>query len=173
MAVQYIGEIKLVAFEFAPEGWALCNGQLLPIAQNDALYNLIGTTYGGDGQTTFALPNLQSRVPVHQGTGTGLSPYIMGQQTGVETVALTTSQIPSHNHAIGCNSAGGNAASPVNNVPATESTGTSLDYNTAANGSMSGAMVGSTGGGATHTNIQPVLCLNFIIALQGTYPSQG
>jgi microcystin-dependent protein len=175
MSEQYLGEIRMFGFQFAPEGWAMCNGQTLAISQNTALFSLLGTTYGGNGTTTFQLPNLQSRVPIHQGQGTGLSPYVMGQIQGAENVALSIQQIPSHNHSLNCNTGGGNAASPQSNFPAVESTGTSLDYNTAA---TSGATMNPTalslvGGGQPHTNIQPYLCVNFCIAMQGIFPSRN
>jgi microcystin-dependent protein len=174
MSEPFLGEIRMFAFNFAPKGWAQCNGQLLPINQNTALFALLGTTYGGDGQTTFALPNLQSRVPIHQGQGGGLSSYIMGEPTGVETVALTASQMPVHTHLVQCNTGGGNQASPSGNLPAVESTGTSLDYsNTAANATMNATMNQNAGGGVPHTNIQPVLCVNFCIAMSGIFPSRS
>jgi microcystin-dependent protein len=174
MSDPFVGEIRMFAFNFAPVSWALCNGQLLPINQNQALFSLLGTTYGGDGVTTFALPNLQSRVPVHMGSGTGLSTYILGETMGTENVTLTSSQMPVHNHSVQCSSAGGNQASPANGYPAVESTGTSQDYTTAPpDSTMNSAVVTPTGGGQSHTNIQPVLCLNFCIALTGIFPSRN
>jgi microcystin-dependent protein len=174
MAEPFVGEIRMFAFNFAPLGWALCNGQTLPISQNTALFSLLGTTFGGNGTSNFNLPNLQSRVPVHQGQGSSLSPYVIGEVTGAETVTLTSSQIPAHSHSVACSTAGGSQASPANGVPAVESTGTSLDYtNAAPNSTMSAGMIGNTGTGAAHPNIQPVLCLNFCIALQGIFPSQN
>ena len=152
----------------------MCNGQILPINQNAALFALLGTTYGGDGQTTFALPNLQSRVAIHQGQGIGLSPYVMGQVSGSESVTLQTTQIPAHSHLLQCNTGGGNQPSPSGNLPAVESTGTSLDYSSAgANGTMAANMVENQGGGQPHNNIQPYLCVNFCIALQGIFPSRN
>src|ERR1700679_1160943 len=136
----------MVGFNFAPIGWALCNGQLLPISQNTALFSLLGTYYGGDGVTTFALPNLQSRVAIHQGQGTGLSPYVIGQNGGTENVTLVSQQMPQHNHTVGCSIAGGSHASPASGVPAVESTGTSLDYASASDGSnMNASMIGYAG----------------------------
>ncbi|HEY3913665.1 MAG TPA: tail fiber protein [Verrucomicrobiae bacterium] len=173
MSQPFLGEIRMFAFNFAPRDWAVCNGQTLSISQYSALFALIGTTYGGNGTTTFQLPNLQSRVPIHQGQGLGLSPYVMGQIQGAETVILTTPQIPSHNHPVNCNTGGGNAASPQNNYPAVESTGTSSDYNTASNGAMASGMVGFTGTNQAHTNIQPYLCVNFCIAIVGIFPSRN
>jgi microcystin-dependent protein len=174
MSEPFLGEIRMVGFNFAPQGWALCNGQLLPITQNTALFSLLGTFYGGDGRTTFALPDLQSRVAVHQGQGIGLSPYVIGQNGGTEYVTLTAGQMPNHNHPVNCVGNGGNQASPTGNLPAIESTGTSLDYSNASGGAaMNPAMIGATGGGQPHPNLQPYLVVNFIIALQGIYPSRN
>lgn len=175
MSEPFLGEIRMFGFQFAPEGWAMCNGQTLSISQNTALFSLLGTMYGGNGTTTFQLPNLQSRVPIHQGQGPGLSSYVMGQSSGAETVTLTSSEIPSHNHLLNCNTAGGNAASPQNSYPAVESTGTSLDYNTAATSgaTMNAGAIALTGGGEAHTNIQPYLCVNFCIAMEGVFPSRN
>src|SRR5579871_6110761 len=116
MSQPYVGEIRLVGFNFAPVGWALCNGQLLPISQNPTLFQLIGTTYGGDGQSTFALPQLQGRVPIHQGQGSGLSSYVLGQLSGSETVTLTTQQIPAHNHPLLAVPYGTVTSDPTNNL---------------------------------------------------------
>jgi microcystin-dependent protein len=174
MAEQYLGEIRMFAGNFAISGWALCNGQLLSISQNQALFAILGTTYGGDGVNNFALPDLQGRVPIHMGQGAGLSPYVLGEETGVETVTLTASQMPVHTHLVQCNTGGGNQASPSGGLPAVESTGTSLDYSTVAgNATMNPAMNQNAGGDQPHTNIQPVLCVNFLIALEGIFPSRG
>jgi microcystin-dependent protein len=173
MSDPYLGEIRIFPFNFAPVGWSQCNGQVLQISQYTALFSLIGTYYGGDGVSTFALPDLRSRVPIHTGQGTNLSSYTIGETTGVETVALTASQMPVHSHAVQCNTGGGNQAGPSGNLPAVESTGTSLNYsNAGANATMNGAMNQNAGGGAAHTNIQPVLCLNFCIAMEGVFPSR-
>src|SRR5690242_20599428 len=121
MAQPYVGEIRMFAGNFAPAGWMLCEGQTLPISENETLFQLIGTTYGGDGETTFNLPDMQGRIPIHQGTGGGLSTYVIGQKAGVETVTLTTSQIPQHNHQALANNTGANATTPaVNTILATE-----------------------------------------------------
>jgi microcystin-dependent protein len=173
MAEPFLGEIRMFGFNFAPSGWAMCNGQLLPISQNTALFALIGTFYGGNGTTTFALPNLQSSVPIHLGQGPGLSPYVIGQIGGYETITLTQGQMPQHTHVVQCNSAGGNQASPAGNFPAVESTGTSLDYSNSAGSQMSTAMNSNAGGGQAHSNIQPFLVVNFCIALQGIFPSRN
>jgi microcystin-dependent protein len=173
MAEPFLVEIRMFGFNFAPSGWAMCNGQLLAISQNTALFSLLGTFYGGNGTTTFALPNLQSCVAIHQGQGTGLSPYTIGQTGGTETVTLLQGQIPAHNHQVQCNISGGTQASPAGGYPAVESTGTSLDYSTAATGTMNSAMIEPIGGSQPHTNIQPFLCVNFCIALQGIFPSRN
>ena len=173
MAEPYLGEIRMFAFTFAPEGWALCNGQLLSISQNTALFALVGTYYGGNGTTTFALPNLQSCVAIHQGQGPGLSPYVIGQTGGLENVTLLTTQIPAHTHIVQCNVGGGNQASPAAGFPAVESTGTSLDYSSTSGGSMNQAMLANTGGSQPHPNLQPYVCVSFCIALQGIYPSRN
>ncbi len=174
MSTPLIGTIIMFAGNFAPRGWALCNGQLLAISQNQALFSILGTTYGGNGTTTFALPNLQSRVPIHAGQGPGLSPYVLGQTAGVENVTLLTNNMPTHNHLVNCNSSGGSQASPAGGLPAVESTGTSSNYAPTGNGStMSPSMIGTAGGSQPFTVVQPYLCVNFIIALQGVFPSRN
>lgn len=174
MSNQYLGEIRIVGFNFAPVGWALCNGQLMSISQNTALFALLGTTYGGDGVTTFALPNLQGRVPIHFGQSPGTSNYVQGQMAGTEQTTLLVNQMPAHSHPVNCNIGGGTQASPSGGVPAVESTGTSLDYSASGDGNtMNSAMIGNTGGGQPVPIIQPYLCLNFIIALAGIFPSRN
>ena len=165
----WLGEIALVAFGFAPTGWAFCNGQLLSISQNTALFSLLGTTYGGDGVSNFALPNLQSRVPLHFGQGTGLSPYVLGQTVGVESVTLETAQIPSHTHSYApqANSAPGSASSPAGALWAASASGDTLYKPGASNASMAAQTLGSTGGGQAHENRQPSLALNFVILCRG------
>jgi microcystin-dependent protein len=171
MSQPYIGEIRMFAGNFAPAGWAFCDGQTIPISENDALFTLLGTTYGGDGQETFNLPNLQSRVPMHAGTGPGLGTYQLGEQAGVESVTLTVQQIPSHNHPQGCKNTDGNSASPANAVPANNST--ALAYgSTPPPGNLNANATGITGGSQPHENIQPYLCVNFIISLFGIFPHQ-
>ena len=163
----------MVGFNFAPVGWALCNGQLLSIAQNNALFALLGTTYGGNGTSTFGLPNLQGRVPVHQGNN-GFASYVLGQLSGTENVTLLSNNMPIHNHLVNCNSAGGNQATPGGGLLAVESTGTSSDYTTAAaDSTMNPAMIGNAGGNVPFSIVQPYLCVNFIIALTGIFPSRN
>jgi microcystin-dependent protein len=174
MATPFLGEIRMFAGNFAPRGFAFCSGQILSIAQNTALFSLLGTTYGGNGTTTFALPDLRGRVPIHQGQGPGLSNYVLGQMTGVENVTLLPTQMPSHNHLVNAVGAGGNQDSPVNGYPAVESTGTSKNYsNGGTTGQMASNTVATTGGGQPHTNVQPCTCINFIIALEGIYPARN
>jgi microcystin-dependent protein len=167
MSQPYVGEIRMFAGNFAPVGWAFCNGALLAIDQNDTLFNLIGTTYGGDGQTTFALPNLQSRVPVHVGPG-----FALGQSGGAETVTLTTSQIPAHSHVPQCNSSPGSQG-PSAGVWSVDSTPNQSIYQTTPpDTSMNATALGSTGGSQPHDNMIPFLVINFIISLFGIFPSQ-
>lgn len=164
----FIGSIAMFAGNFAPTGWALCDGQILPINQNTALFSILGTQYGGNGTTNFALPDLQSRVPVHVGQGTGLSPYAIGQAGGVESVALTEAQLPAHSHT--ANAGGAQTTnSPSNAVPAQNgayATGTPST-------TMSADAIGSTGSNEAHTNVQPYLAINFIIALEGIFPPRS
>lgn len=162
MSEPFIGEIRCVSFSFAPRGWALCNGQILPISQNQALFSLLGTTYGGDGQTTFALPNLQGRMPIHAGSAIPL-----GQAAGEATHTLTLAEIPAHNHAAMASSNNADQTSPANNFWATES---SVAYADEANVNLAPQAVAPRGGNQAHENWSPYLVLNFIIALQGIFP---
>src|SRR5215813_6055601 len=166
MSTPYIGEIRMFAGNFAPVGWAFCNGQLLPISGNDALFNLIGTTYGGDGQNTFALPNLSSRVPIHQGPG-----FVIGQTGGEESVTLTVQQIPSHTHVAQCQSTNGGQSTPQSGVWAASA---SNPYsNVAPNTPMNASALAPSGGSQPHDNMLPFLVINFIISLFGVFPSQS
>jgi microcystin-dependent protein len=171
----WLGEIALVAFNFAPQGWAFCNGQLLSIAQNTALFSLLGTTYGGDGVSTFALPNLQSRVPLHFGQGPGLSSYALGQTVGQESVTLQTPQIPAHTHSYTpqATTASGGAISPAGALWAESGTGDTIYQQGNSNAQMAPQTLGNTGGGQPHENRQPLLALNYIIALVGIFPSRS
>jgi len=168
----FVGEIAMVGFNFVPVGWAFCNGQILPISQYTALFSLLGTTYGGDGITNFGLPNLQGRVPIHFGQGPGLSPYIIGQFGGVEAVSLLTTQVPAHTHALNGSTANGTTDTPTGALPAKNASGVP-SYGTSANAAMSAAAIGTTGGGQPHSNVQPYLAVNFIIALNGIFPSRS
>jgi microcystin-dependent protein len=170
MPTPYIGEVRLFAGSFAPSGWALCNGQLLPIGPNATLFNLIGTTYGGDGVNYFALPNLQGRAPIHPGQGPGLSNYGWGDVGGVETVALVTNQMPAHTHAANGSSANGFTDNPGGGVPA-RTPSAIPQFGAAADTNLAAGAVAATGGGAGHNNMQPFLVLNYIIALAGSTPT--
>jgi len=170
MASPYIGEIRMFAGSFAPAGWAFCDGQLLPISENDALFMLIGTTYGGDGQETFQLPDMRGRLPVHQGTSRSGTSYQMGEMSGTESVTLTTQQIPSHNHGFLASNDIANAASPNNSVVGVSSA-TFAFLAEDASEPMKPA-VSPTGGSQPHDNLQPYLCVSFIISLFGIFPSQ-
>jgi microcystin-dependent protein len=164
----FIGEIRLVPFAFAPRGWALCEGQLLPINQNQALFSLLGTYYGGDGRTTFALPDLRGRVPVGAGDAVTGTAYALGAVGGQETVKLTASQLPSHTHAVWAWKGAPTTKRPTGAVPAGAGA-----YGASQDVKMGAKMIGRTGGGQAHDNRQPYLCLNYIIALQGIYPARS
>lgn len=166
MPEPYIGEIRMFGGNFAPAGWMFCNGQLIPISENDALFQLIGTTYGGDGQENFALPNLQSRVPMHAGTGGGIT-YTLGEQAGVEQVTLTVQQMPVHAHQpIGSNS----VATQTTPGGAMFAQSVSSLYAGVSPIDLSPQSITPVGGSQPHTNIQPYLCINFIISLFGIFP---
>ena len=169
----FLGEIRMFAGNFAPTGWAFCQGQLLPIAQNQALFSLLGTTYGGDGRTTFALPDLRGRVPVGFGQGPGLSNREIGEKFGSELVTLNINQMPSHNHTVNAVTSEGNQNLPTNSLPANTKT-LDKEYSDAnANTTMKATMVNPTGGSQPFGVSQPSLGVNFIIALQGIYPSRN
>lgn len=173
MAQPYVGEIRMFAGNFAPAGWMFCDGQLLPISENETLFQLIGTTYGGDGESTFALPNLQSRIPVHMGTFSGVT-FQLAESAGVESVTLTTQQIPVHTHPHMCSSGGGVTSSdPANAVAAPSDLSQFSTLGT--DGSQMGTPPTSsdiTGGSQPHENCMPFLCINFIISLFGLFPQQ-
>ncbi len=169
----FIGEIRLVGFTFAPQGWAFCNGQLLSVNQNSALFSLLGVTYGGDGITTFALPDLQGRVPLHFGSGTGLSRRSQGEVGGEERVTLTAAQMPSHSHAAYCHGEAGDSNSPVNRFWSKDAGSQSGTYHSAGGAAMNPGALNSAGGSQPHDNMPPFLALNFIIAVEGIYPSRS
>ncbi|HEX5732896.1 MAG TPA: tail fiber protein [Blastocatellia bacterium] len=169
MSEPFLGMIAIYGFNFAPRGWAMCNGQILPIAQNTALFSLLGTTYGGNGQTTFALPNLQSRWPLHFGQGPGLSSYDLGQAAGSETETLTINNLPAHNHMVEASEQDGTSGKPGNGFLAQGN-----QYTGASDGTlMNPAMIKPTGGSQPFSIIQPYLALNFCIALEGIFPSRN
>lgn len=172
MSEPFIAEIRIFAGNFAPRNWAFCDGQLLPVSQNTALFSLIGTTYGGDGRSTTALPNLQGRAPMHPGRGPGLTSRRLGQRGGVETVTLSEAQMPNHTHTLLASAAPGNQPGPENGVFARVFG--AFPYGDAENlTAMSDPALPSTGGSQSHNNLQPFLAMNFIIALQGLYPSRS
>lgn len=170
MSQPYIGEIRMFAGNFAPVGWAFCDGQLLPISENDTLFNLIGTTYGGDGQNTFALPNLCGRLPLHQGTGPSGVTHILGEFAGVESVTLTTQQIPNHTHALIASTDGANTPNPGTNLLSEPITATPYYQDVPAT-PLSAQAIAPIGGSQPHENMQPYLAVSFIISLFGIYPS--
>jgi microcystin-dependent protein len=173
MAQPYVGEIRMFAGNFAPNGWMFCEGQTLPISENDVLFQLIGTTYGGDGEETFNLPNLASRVPIHMGTGPDGTTYQLGEMAGVEEVTLTTQQIPNHTHALLASSDLATLTTVSGNVLSTPQSATVFPYGTDAPPfALSASSIGPVGGSQPHENTQPFLCINFIISLFGVFPSQ-
>ena len=172
MADPFVAEIRIFPFNFAPRGWAFCNGQILPISQNTALFSLLGTTYGGNGQSTFALPDLQGRAPMHPGQGPGLSLHDLGETGGSETVSLLESEIPAHSHTMRANNSDGLQPTPTSNVSSAPGADRDLFWykSSAPNQVMNVNASGLTGGSLPHNNLMPYLTLNFCIALQGVFP---
>lgn len=171
MSEPYVGEIRIFAGSSAPRGWSVCDGQLLAVAAFEPLFSLLGTTYGGDGRTTFGLPDLRGRIPVHMGQGPGLSPHKLGQRAGTETEPLTRDQMPGHHHDLVALATGATAQSPAGAMLA-EGVGTSFYADQPQDAVMAADMLQDTGGTAPHANMMPSLCVNFIIALAGIYPSR-
>jgi microcystin-dependent protein len=165
MAQPYVGEVRIFAGNFAPAGWMFCEGQLLPISENETLFQLIGTTYGGDGQSTFALPDLRGRLPIHQGNG-----FILAETGGAEEITLTVNQMPAHTHAVLANSQSATDNTPSAEVLPAQPSGFLYD-NLTPLGNMSPTAISAVGGSQPHTNFQPYLCVNFIISLFGIFPS--
>lgn len=172
MAQPYVGEVRMFAGNFAPNGWMFCEGQTLPIAENEVLFQLIGTTYGGDGEETFNLPNLASRVPIHMGTGPSGTTYQIGEMAGTEQETLTVQQIPGHSHPLTASLTVGADGNPGGNVLATTTGGIALYYEGGVDTQMNAQAISPVGGSQPHENTQPFLCLNFIISLFGIFPSQ-
>ena len=174
MAQPYVGEIRIFAGNFAPAGWMFCSGQLLPISENEALFQLIGTTYGGDGQETFALPDLQGRIPVHMGTGSSGTTYLLGERAGVESVTLSPQQMPAHTHAAAAASTGQtNLATGAKLADATSTqAGVRLFSNVGPTQVMNAQSILPVGGSQAHENCQPFLCVQYILSLYGIFPSQ-
>ncbi len=178
MSTQYVGEIRMFAFgtRGAPNGWQLCDGSLLPISEYDTLFALIGTTYGGDGQTTFAVPNLRGRLPIHQGTGPGLSTYVLGQTAGTETVTVLANQMPAHTHTMVLTTATATDSGPSNTVVPSAIVGDTLYTNTTVGltpTAMSASSISQAGGSQPHDNTMPTLTVSFCIATLGIFPSQA
>lgn len=171
MSEPYVGEIRMFAGNFAPRGWAFCDGQLLAVSQNDALFSLLGTIYGGDGRTTFGLPDMRGRLPIHLGTGPGLSPRREGAKFGSEEETLTVNQLASHSHTVNAHSDAADSGEPAGRFPAMS---TAIDLYASADVSVdfASAAVTNTGGSQSHNNLMPALAINFIIALVGIYPSR-
>ena len=172
MSEPFVGEIRMFAGNFVPRGWAFCDGQLLAVSSNDALFSLLGTIYGGDGRTTFGLPDLRGRIPIHQGSGPGLSPRRLGSKSGGENETVTVNQLASHTHPIRATSATGNDNNPAGKLTG-ESPSVKIYAPAAANTDMATSVITSVGGSRSHTNLMPALCVNFIIALFGIYPSRS
>jgi len=172
MSEPFVGEIRMFAGNFAPRGWSFCDGQLLAVSQNDALFSLFGTIYGGDGRTTFGLPDLRGRIPIHAGSGPGLTPRRLGAKAGAENETLTVNQLPSHRHDLVCNKATATTNSPTGKILAEASLKT---YYPQTDGptTLSSSMITNAGGSRSHTNLMPTLCVNFIVALVGIYPSRN
>lgn len=166
MAQPYVGEIRIFAGNFAPAGWAFCEGQLMAISENETLFQLIGTTYGGDGQSTFAMPDMRGRIPIHQGSG-----FTLAETGGAEQITLTTQQIPAHTHPYLCSADPGNSVNPQSNLASRTAGATSLYIEDSPTVNMHAMAIGSVGGSQPHTNFQPYLCVNFIISLFGIFPS--
>ena len=172
MSEPFVGEIRIFAGNFAPRGWAFCDGQLLAVSQNDALFSLLGTIHGGDGRTTFGLPDMRGRIPIHAGSGPGLSPRTLGTKAGAEKVTVTINQLPPHTHNIRTSTAAG-----TENNPAGEFLGASPNVRlfrpATPNSSLNAASISSVGGSQSHSNLMPFLCVHFIISLFGIYPSRN
>jgi microcystin-dependent protein len=173
MADPFVAQIQIFPYNFAPTGWALCNGQILSIAQNTALFSLLGTTYGGNGQSNFALPNLQGRMAMQPGQSPGLTDRFLGEEGGVETVTLLTTQIPVHDHQARCFNGDGTEYGPLNSVWAKDTAGGSNEYGPANSGAMAGDALNPSGGNQPHNNLQPYLTLTYCIAMQGIFPPRS
>jgi len=173
MADPFVAEIRIFPFNFAPQGWAFCDGQLMPLSQNTALFSLLGTTYGGDGKSTFALPNLQGRAPMHPGQGPGLSVHAFGEMGGSETVTLSESELPAHSHAMMAQSALATSKTPTGNTLARPGKGQTFAPSSANVVTLASQALAPTGGQAPHNNMMPYLTFYFCIALQGVFPPRS
>lgn len=170
MAEPFVGEIRMFGGDFAPRGWEFCDGQLLAIVGNEALFSLLGTTYGGNGTTTFGLPDLRGRIPIHQGRGSSGTNYRMGEAAGAESVTLTVAQMPAHTHGMQGSTAAADSPSPEGRVPAAQA---KLYQSSAPDASMAAQSVTMAGGSQSHDNMMPYQCVSFIIALEGIYPQRS
>ena len=173
MAEPFIGEIRMFAGSYAPRDWAFCDGQIMSISQYNALFSLFGTMYGGDGRTSFGLPDMRGRLPLHFGNGQGLSHRIVGERGGSETVTLTPSELPSHSHSLNASTALADTSSPSGHVLADEDENLRIYDEQAQTSSLASDVIGYTGGSQPHSNLMPTLCVNFIVALFGIYPSRS
>ena len=171
MSEPYVGEIRMFAGNYAPAGWALCDGQLLPVSENDALFSLFGTTYGGDGRTTFGLPDLRGRIPIHAGSGPGLTPRVLGQPGGTEQVQLTTTNLPSHTHPLRASTTIADQTSPTDNVVA-QPNAADLYFAATPSTPLAATALSQVGGSDIHDNVMPFQCVNFIVSLVGIFPSK-
>ncbi|MCP3962043.1 MAG: phage tail protein [bacterium] len=175
MSEPFLAEVRIVGFNFAPRGWAFCDGQILPINQNQSLYSLLGTTYGGDGRTSFALPDMRGRTPMHVGSSNGQS-HQQGQKSGEETHTLSAGEMPQHDHVLEATNNSANQPSPLGHVPAQVSAGVDFVYSSASdnlNANLNSASIANVGGGQAHNNMQPTIAVNFCIALRGLFPSRN
>ena len=175
MSEPFLAEVRIVGFNFAPRGWAFCDGQILPINQNQSLYSLLGTTYGGDGRTSFALPDMRGRTPIHVGASNGTQ-HREGQKSGEETHTLSANEMPQHDHGLEATNDSANQPSPLGHVPAQVTAGVDFVYSSGSdnlNVTLNSASIANVGGGQAHENMQPYLALNFCIALQGLFPSRN
>ena len=173
MSEPFLGEIRMFAGTYAPRNWAFCDGQIIAVSQNEALFSLLGSTYGGDGRTSFGYPDMRGRLPIHTGTGPGLTPRPLGQKQGTETVTLTPSQVPNHTHNIAVSSQTADQSSPAGHILAQNSAVQMYDTAKVTPKTLRDGLIGETGGSQAHSNLQPSLCLNFIISLIGIYPSRN
>jgi microcystin-dependent protein len=173
MADPFVAEIRIFPFNFAPKGWAFCDGQLLPLSQNTALFALLGTTYGGDGKSTFALPNLRGRVPMHPGQGQGLSPRVLGEAGGTETATLSESEVPAHSHSMMAQGSLATSKTPTGHVLARQGSGKAFAPASANLAAMANQALTPAGGQAPHNNMMPCLTMSFCIALQGVFPPRS
>ena len=172
MSEPFLAEVRIVGFNFAPRGWAFCDGQILPINQNQSLYSLLGTTYGGDGRTSFALPDMRGRVPIHVGSSNG-GGHLLGQKSGQETVTLSAAEMPNHDHTARGSSTSADAPIPQSTVLADSAGQPYRDYEAATSVDLRSGSIANVGGGQAHNNMQPYLALNFCIALRGLFPSRN